>query len=318
MPSERRLEQTVERAAAILRRGGIVAFPTETVYGVGADATNDKAVAKVYALKRRPLNNPLIVHCLTREHAEAFADFDDKAHELAEVFWPGPLTIVLRYRDNSEISQIATAGLPTVGVRCPSHPIAQELLDAADRPIAAPSANMSGRVSTTSANDVRAEFGTRIDEIVDGGPCKIGVESTIVDLSDDRSAKLLRPGGIPKGLIEACLGQELVGHFSSSSGPLRSPGLFEKHYAPLLPMRLNVSHVDRCEALLAFGPIALKSDVQTLNLSPSGNLPEAAFNLYSMMRTLDASGASRIAVTPIPDSGLGETLNDRLRRAASA
>lgn len=301
--------EAIAEAGRLLRVGQLVAFPTETVYGVGADATNDHAVAAVFAAKNRPRFNPLIVHVSGVEAAEAIAVFNERAMALARACWPGPLTLVLPRRPDSGLSLLVSAGLDSVAVRAPDHPVAQALLDAAGRPVAAPSANASGRVSPTTATHVAESLGGRIAMILDGGPCRVGLESTVVDLTADTPA-LLRPGGLPAETIEA-----IVGPLDPpGAGPARSPGMQSRHYAPRLPLRLNAASPWPGEALLGFGPAAARA---TLNLSASGNLEEAAANLFAMLRELDKSGRAGLAVSPIPDTGLGRAINDRLRRAAA-
>jgi L-threonylcarbamoyladenylate synthase len=302
--------QTIARAAALIRDGRLVVFPTETVYGLGGDATNDRAVAAVFAAKGRPRLNPLIVHVSGLAEAEAIAAFDARARQAAERFWPGPLSLVLRRRGNGGISLLATAGLDTVAVRAPAHPVAQALLRAAERPIAAPSANRSGRVSPTTAEHAAEELGERVALILDGGPCRVGIESTVLDLTG-ATAVLLRPGGVPEEALSRAVGP--LG--SAEPGRPRSPGMLASHYAPALPLRLDAREARPGEALLAFGPQAPAG--ASLSLSPSGDVTEAAANLFAMLRRLDRPEFSGIAVMPIPDKGLGRAINDRLRRAAA-
>ena len=304
---------TIAAAARVLSQGGLVAFPTETVYGLGADATNGEAVARLYAAKGRPRFNPLIAHVAEAKAALGLARFSDDARLLAGVFWPGPLTLVLPKAHGCPVSELATAGLDSIAVRVPDHAIARDLLTAFGKPVVAPSANQSGHVSPTSAEHVRADLAGRIDLIVDGGSASVGVESTIVSCLGVPT--LLRPGGVPRDAIERVLGHPLViAEPSSDEAPL-APGMLASHYAPKSPLRLNATDVRPGEALLAFGsepPLA----ATTLNLSPAGDLVEAAANLFHHLRTLDASGVS-IAVMPIPNEGLGEAINDRLARAAA-
>jgi len=307
--------RAVAEAADILRGGGLVAFPTETVYGLGADATSDAAVAALYAAKRRPPHNPSIVHVAGRAFLEPLASLDAKAERLAARFWPGPLTLVLPRRPDAPISALATAGLATVAVRVPAHPLALALLEAVRLPIVAPSANRSGRVSPTTAEDVAAELADAIDLILDAGPCPIGVESTVVDLSEPDRPVLLRPGGVPRAALEEYLGP-LAEPIRDEARP-RSPGRFASHYAPSLPVRLDALEVEPDEALLAFGTCVPRGAFVTFNLSPSGDVTEAARRLYALLRAADRSGARRIAVVPIPAEGLGEAIRDRLRRAAA-
>ncbi|MEO8558610.1 MAG: L-threonylcarbamoyladenylate synthase [Rhodospirillales bacterium] len=303
---------TIVEAAAIWRRGGLVAFPTETVYGLGADATSDQAVAGIFAAKQRPSFNPLIAHVLNAPAAQRHVEWNDRAETLAKAFWPGALTLVLKRRADCTLSLLASAGLDTAAIRVPAHPMAQALLRAIDRPIAAPSANRSGAISPTTAQHVAQSLGDQVEMIVDGGPCLVGLESTVVDLSSD-TAKLLRPGGIARDRIEA-----LIGKLAAPSGEtLHSPGMMESHYAPSLPLRLNATDVSNIEGLLAFGPHVPSGAALTYNLSAVGNLTEAAANLFAMLRALDRPGLQRIAVMPIPKDGLGEAINDRLKRAAA-
>jgi L-threonylcarbamoyladenylate synthase len=298
----------IDTAAGILTRGGLVAFPTETVYGLGADARQDRAVAGIFAAKGRPSFNPLIVHVPDVAAARALCVFDDRAERLASAFWPGALTLVLPLRDGAGVSKLVTAGLSTVAVRVPAHPVAQALLAAFGGPVAAPSANPSGRVSPTTAAHVVAGLSGRIDAVVDGGPCGVGVESTIIGL--DGPATLLRAGGIPAEVIEAALGAPLA-HPESTDRPV-APGALASHYAPAGSVRLNATTALPGEVMLGFGHVACD-----LNLSPNADLTEAAANLFACLHRLDAMGATRIAVSPIPDHGLGRAINDRLRRAAA-
>jgi L-threonylcarbamoyladenylate synthase len=304
----------IGEAAALLRAGELVAFPTETVYGLGADATSDAAVLAVFRAKGRPPHNPLIVHVAEAAAVAPLAEPDARAERLASSFWPGPLTLVLRQRPGSPVSRHATAGLDTVAVRVPAHPVALALLRAAERPIVAPSANLSGRVSPTRAEQVAAELGTRAALVLDGGPCAVGIESTVVDLSRSGPARLLRPGGLARAAIE-----ELVGPLAEPEAleAPRSPGRLASHYAPRLPLRLDACGVEPDEVLLAFGDDAPAGALRTLNLSPRGDLAEAARALYTLLREADRSGARRIAVVPIPPGGLGDAIRDRLRRAAA-
>lgn len=298
----------IAAAAAILRAGGLVSFPTETVYGLGADACNDVAVAGIYAAKGRPSFNPLIVHLPSLEAAERFCEFDDAARRLAGAFWPGALTLVLPLVAGAGLSKLVTAGLDTVAVRVPDHPVACDLLAAFGGPVAAPSANPSGRVSPTTAAHVIAGLAGKIDAVVDGGSCTVGVESTIVSCIG-RPA-LLRAGGIPTEALEACLDQSLA-QPADPSTPV-APGQLASHYAPQGMVRLNADFAEEGEVLLGFGPVEA-----ALNLSPSGDLVEAAAQLFACLHQLDAMNAKAIAVSPIPDHGLGRAINDRLRRAAA-
>jgi L-threonylcarbamoyladenylate synthase len=311
-------------AARILGGGGLVAFPTETVYGLGADATNGAAVARIYEAKGRPAFNPLISHVTDLGAARALARFDADAARLAEAFWPGPLTLVLPKAEGCTVSELATAGLDTIAVRVPHHPVAQDLLAAFGRPVVAPSANRSGHVSPTTAAHVAADLSGRIDLIIDGGATPVGVESTIVACLGGPfgEASLLRPGGVSREDIERVLGRPLAepaAGIAVEDAPL-APGMLASHYAPHTRMRLNARSVESGEALLAFGPAAVKGAqkaVKTLNLSARGDLIEAAANLFSYLRTLDGAKAAMIAVMPLPQEGLGEAINDRLQRAAA-
>ena len=303
--------EAIERAARLLRKGALVAFPTETVYGLGADATNERAVAAIFAAKGRPRFNPLIVHVPGLTGAEALAQFDARARRIAARFWPGPLSLVLNRRGGSGLSLLASAGLNTVALRAPAHPVAQALLRASGRPIAAPSANRSGRVSPTEAAHVGAELGDDVALILDGGRTPVGVESTVLDLSGEPPA-LLRPGGVTLEELSA-----LLGPVAAATGPLRSPGMLPSHYAPALPLRLDALDARPGEALLAFGPNAPPGFVKVAWLSRSSNLAEAAANLFAMLRQLDNPAFTGIAVMPIPEPGLGHAINDRLHRAAA-
>lgn len=291
-----------------LRAGALVAFPTETVYGLGADATNGEAVASIFALKGRPRFNPLIVHVQSQAQAADHVEFNAAAQALAEAFWPGPLTLVLPRRADTPLSLLVSAGLDTVAMRCPAHPIAQALIAAAGVPLAAPSANPSGTVSPTSARHVAEGFGNKI-LILDGGETKIGVESTVIGFGPD-GAVMLRPGGAPREAIE-----KIVGPLAApvSGGPVASPGMLTSHYAPHARVRLNANAAEPGEKLLGFGPDA---PADALNLSRKGDLAEAAAHLFAMLRALD-SETEAIAVMPIPFIGLGEAINDRLKRAAA-
>ncbi len=304
----------ITRAGALIREGRLVAFPTETVYGLGADATQGAAVAAIYAAKGRPSFNPLIAHIPGIEDADRYAVVDSRAEELATHFWPGPLTMILPRRPDSPISELVTAGLDSVALRAPSHPVARALLAAAGRPIAAPSANRSGHVSATAAIHVAEEFGSEVAMILAGGRSEVGVESTILDLSGE-APTLLRPGAVSAEMIAA-----VIGPVSTAAGdPDRpnAPGQLLRHYAPATPLRLNAKAPEPGEALLAFGPaLSARHADNVLNLSETGDLTEAAANLFAMMRTLDAAGCRGIAAMPIPMTGLGIAINDRLTRAA--
>ena len=310
----------VAEAARCLRNGGLVGFPTETVYGLGADAANPAAIARLYQAKGRPAFNPLIAHVGDLAAAEAIAQFDSRARALAQAFWPGPLTLVLPKAQNCPIADLATAGLDTVAVRVPAHNVARALLQAFGGAVVAPSANRSGHVSPTTAAHVLADLDGRIDLILDGGPVEVGVESTIIGCFDE--PVLLRAGGLPREAIERLLGRALLAPQepdADSPHPL-APGMLASHYAPRARVRLQATDVHPAEALLAFGPDALPGldkAVAVMNLSESGDLTEAATKLFGYLRALDTYGAAGIAVMPVPGHGLGEAINDRLRRAAA-
>ena len=304
--------EAIDRAATLLRAGRLVAFPTETVYGLGGDATNERAVAEIFAAKGRPRFNPLIVHVTSLAEAEGLAVFNAASLRAAAQFWPGPLSLVLPRRSDSGVSLLASAGLDTIAIRVPAHPIALTLLRETGRPIAAPSANRSGRVSPTKAAHVFEEIGDRIDLILDGGRTPVGLESTVLDLSSGTPA-LLRPGGVTSEQLT-----ELLGPIAApAAGQPKSPGMLASHYAPSLPVRLAATEARPGEALLAFGPDAPPGFAQILWLSRSGDLAEAAANLFAMLRWLDRPSFTGIAVMRIPEHGLGRAINDRLRRAAS-
>ncbi len=301
-------EAAVAAAAHSLADGGLVAFPTETVYGLGADATNAAAIARLYQAKGRPSFNPLIAHVRDLGAARLVGRFEARAIALAEAFWPGPLTLVLPKTKDCAVADLATAGLDSIAIRVPAHPLARAILRAFGRPVVAPSANLSGHVSPTTAAHVQSDLAGRIDLIVDGGAVVVGVESTIV--------------GVPRGEIERVLGRALVqppeDADNDTSQPL-APGMLASHYAPRTPVRLRAERIEAGEALLAFGPAAVPgtdSATAVMNLSAQGDLNEAAANLFGYLRALDAKGARAIAVMPVPDHGLGEAINDRLRRAA--
>jgi L-threonylcarbamoyladenylate synthase len=303
----------LDRAAALLRAGDLVAFPTETVYGLGGDATRDEAVAAIFSTKGRPHFNPLIIHLSHAELAERLVMIDGRAALLMQRFWPGPLSLVLRRAPGCPVSLLASAGLDTVALRVPAHPVTQELLRLVDRPIAAPSANRSGRVSPTTADHVLSELDGQIAAVLDGGPCRVGVESTVIDLSG-KTPLLLRPGGVATEDIEALLGP--LSTPQSGDAP-RAPGMLASHYAPNLPLRLEARTVAPGEALLAFGADAPAGAAETRWLSKTGNLDEAAAGLFAQLRALDRAEFTAIAVMPIPEHGLGRAINDRLRRAAA-
>ena len=303
----------IEAAACCLTAGGLVAFPTETVYGLGAAAGNGAAIARLYAAKGRPRFNPLIAHVADVTAARRCGRFDSAAEQLAAAFWPGPLTLVLPKQADCGVAHLALAGLDSVAVRVPAHRVALALLAACKEPVVAPSANRSGHVSPTSAVHVLADLRGRIDMVLDGGNCPIGVESTVVACVG--APRLLRPGGLPRDEIERVIGRALDIAPTADEKPL-APGMLSSHYAPKARLRLNASEAEPGEALLAFGA-APASDALTLNLSPRGDLIEAATNLFSHLRELDASGAKTVAVMRVPRKGLGEAINDRLARAAA-
>jgi L-threonylcarbamoyladenylate synthase len=313
-------EAAVAAAVRSLADGGLVAFPTETVDGLGAYATNPAAIARLYRAKGRPAFNPLIAHVRDLAAAGLIARFDTRAIALAEAFWPGPLTLVLPKTKNCKVADLATAGLDSIAIRVPAHPLARAILRAFGGPVVAPSANLSGHVSPTTAAHVQGDLAGRIDLIVDGGPVAVGVESSIVGCFGE--PMLLRPGGLPRGEIERVLGRTLVQppeDADNDTGQPLAPGMLASLYAPRTPLRLNAERIEAGEALLAFGPGALPgadSANAVMNLSAQGDLAEAAANLFGYLRALDARGARAIAVMPVPDDGLGEAINDRLRRAA--
>jgi L-threonylcarbamoyladenylate synthase len=329
----------IAAAADLLAEGSLVAFPTETVYGLGGDATRERTVARIFAAKGRPRFNPLIVHLAPGWPAAEIAIMDERAERLAAKFWPGALTLVLTRAPGCPIALLASAGLDTVALRMPAHPVAQALLTKAHLPIAAPSANPSGRLSPTEARHVAELLGDKVDLILDGGKCPGGIESTVLDLSVPR-ARILRPGLVTAEAIAAELGEPvnlpfpLEGEVANAKpstegghpgpladndddGEIKSPGMLASHYAPKKPLRLNAAAAAPGEALLAFGPDPPRSILASLNLSASGDLVEAAANLFAYLHRLDASQAQRIAVMPIPEEGLGAAINDRLRRAAA-
>jgi L-threonylcarbamoyladenylate synthase len=308
-------DEAMERALALLRAGEVVAIPTETVYGLAGDATNGAAVARIFEAKGRPRFNPLIAHVADMAMAEDIAILDPLSRQLAEKFWPGPLTLVLPLRQKSPIHPLVTAGLDTIALRMPKG-FGGALIASLGRPLAAPSANSSGRISATSAEAVAADLGEKIPLIVDGGPTPVGLESTIVKV-EDGGVLLLRPGGVAAGEIEAVTGAGLL---RGDKAGVEAPGMLASHYAPAAAVRLNAADVAEGEALLAFGPERAKHAGRAtamLNLSQSGDLREAAANLFAHLQTLDRSGATTIAAEPIPADGLGEAINDRLARAAA-
>ena len=313
-------EAATAAAARCLAQGGLVGFPTETVYGLGADARNSQAVARLYQAKGRPSFNPLIAHVGDFAAARRIGRFDAPATVLAEAFWPGPLTLVVPKTDDCAVADLATAGLDTVAIRVPAHGVARDILHAFGGPVVAPSANLSGHVSPTNAAHVHGDLAGRIDLIIDGGAVAVGVESTIVGCFG--TPMLLRPGGLPRAAIERVLGYTLAGapeHAGNETDAPLAPGMLASHYAPRTPVRLDAERVEAHEALLAFGPRTVAgadAAKAILNLSARGDLNEAAANLFGYLRTLDACGAHSIAVMPVPDHDLGEAINDRLRRAA--
>ncbi len=300
----------INAAAEALKTGGLVAFPTETVYGLGADATSDTAVAKVFAAKGRPSFNPLISHVHSAEAAFALGIFSAEAKKLVQEFWPGPLTVVVPRAARCPVSLLASAGLLSIALRVPNHPLALELLRAVGRPVVAPSANLSGRVSPTTAAHVKRGLGKKVAVILDGGPCTVGVESTVVSFMGQR-ATLLRPGGLSRDDIEKVLGHEL--EVEADSAQPHSPGQMESHYAPHAVLRLEAMAPRKGESYLGFG----SHDNGPYTLSARGDVVEAAANLFRMLHELDGLGVKAIAIAPIPHEGLGEAINDRLRRAAA-
>jgi L-threonylcarbamoyladenylate synthase len=317
--------QTIAEAAVILKNGGLVGMPTETVYGLAANALDGTAVAKIFEAKGRPSFNPLIIHLADAEAAEAIVEFNDYARAIAAAFWPGPITMILPRKADCGVSELAGAGLPTLAVRVPNHPVALELLRACGVPLAAPSANKSGSLSPTTPMHVAESLGNAVDLILAAGACKVGLESTVLDLSAEVPV-VLRPGAITAEEIGEVLGIK-VGYAEGDKDAPKSPGLLLKHYAPDKPLRLRAIDLEPGEALLAFsserfmgikGGGAAKDLPQSMrrNLSETGDLHEAAANLFAMLKDLDKSDAKGIAVMPIPDTGLGVAINDRLKRAA--
>lgn len=306
----------VARAAKVLNDGGLVAIPTETVYGLAADATNGLGVARIFEAKGRPHFNPLICHVSSVAMAERFVDIDLLSRRLIDAFWPGPLTLVLPLKPDAAVHSLVTAGLSTLALRMPQG-VAAEIIAALDRPLAAPSANTSGRISATTAQAVADDLGAKVDMILDGGPCPVGLESTIIKVEGD-TISLLRPGGLAAEEIEALIGKPL--NRLDQRAAIQAPGMLASHYAPRAAMRLDVREIEPGEALLAFGPSrtkGAKNASHCLNLSETGDLREAAANLFDYMKRLDNAGAPTIAVEPIPHEGLGEAINDRLARAAA-
>src|SRR6266567_3175442 len=303
---------SIAQGGKLLREGRLVGFPTETVYGLGANALDEDAVAAIFAAKERPRFNPLIVHVRDFQAAGELVQFNPFATALAEAFWPGGLTLVLPRREPCPLALLVSGGLSTAAIRAPAHPTARSLVEAAGVPIAAPSANRAGRISPTSAADAADELQGRVDLILDGGPCPLGIESTVIGF-DRENPILLRPGAIPRGDIE-----NLIGRLLDPDGAMvQAPGMMASHYAPRARLRLNAKVVEAGEVLLAFGSEPLPGARVVRNLSASGDLREAAANLFSMLRLLDKTGAETIAVMPIPVSGLGEAINDRLARASA-
>ena len=311
MAAPARTSPDIVHLAGLLKAGKLVAFPTETVYGLGADATNSDAVLSIYETKGRPRFNPLIVHCADLAMAETLVEFSPLAYRLAR-FWPGPLTLVLPKRFDAALSDLVTAGLDTVGVRVPAHPLALELIRAAGTPLAGPSANPSGKLSPTTAEQVRAGFHGSVP-VLDGGPCTAGVESTIIAV-DGTTATQLRAGALPRSDIEAAIGQTIA--VAAENSAVAAPGMLASHYAPDARLRLDAAAPRPGEAYLAFGLEPPGAPGPLRNLSPAGDLREAARNLFAMLHELDAK-AEVIAVAPIPHAGLGEAINDRLKRAAA-
>ena len=301
----------IPAAAQARREGKLVAFPTETVYGLGGDATNDEAVARVYAAKGRPSFNPLITHVPDAEAAFRLGVFNDDARKLARAFWPGPLSLVVPRGPACPVSLLASAGLHSIAIRVPSHPMALEFLKAAERPVVAPSANPSGKISPTTAEHVRKHLKDKVAAVLDGGRCKVGVESTVVSFTEERP-KILRHGGIPRAEIEKVLGHAI--EVESHSARPHAPGQLLSHYAPRAELRLNADAPREGEVYLGFGPLHAHGP---WTLSAKGDLVEAAAGLFRLLHEIDATGAARIAVAPIPHHGLGEAINDRLMRAAA-
>ncbi|MCU0954032.1 MAG: L-threonylcarbamoyladenylate synthase [Hyphomicrobium sp.] len=314
MPIMPATQDAIDNAGRLIRSGGLVAFPTETVYGLGADATNGEAVAGIFAAKGRPSFNPLIVHVPDLAAAEELGSFGPEARALAARFWPGPLTLVVARKHACPVADLATAGLSTIALRVPNHPVARAFLKAAGRPIAAPSANRSGHVSPTAARHVETDLGERADMIIDGGATVHGVESTVVDASGPR-IMLLRPGAVTQEDLERVAGYSIERAEAVALQP-SSPGQLLSHYAPKAHLRLDAKEALQGEALLAFGR-AVPSTGFVINLSPAGDLLEAAANLFAALRAFDAAGSARVAVMTIPETGLGAAINDRLRRAAA-
>lgn len=321
-PTEEHLRQAAQR----LREGGLVAMPTETVYGLAADATNDRAVAAIFAAKGRPAFNPLIVHVNTQDEAAALVEMNDLARDMAARFWPGPLTMVLPRRDGSPLSLLTAAGLPTQAIRIPAHPVARGLIAALGRPVAAPSANLSGQISPTTAQHVVAGLGARAGLVLAGGKCDVGLESTVMDMTGDVPV-ILRHGAVTADDVRMHAGDVAFATEAGADGTVKSPGQLLRHYAPRTPLRLQAVDIAPDEALLAFGSVRFMGvrggghvrdlpEGRVMNLSETGDLYQAAANLFAMLHALDAGGFARIAVMDVPETGLGLAINDRLRRAA--
>lgn len=308
--------KAVDEAVSLLAEGMLVALPTETVYGLAADAANGEAVAGIFTVKGRPHFNPLIAHVANRDMAEKYVNIDPISARLIEAFWPGPLTLVLPLKKDASIHPLVTAGLPTLAIRNPKGAFA-DIVTLLGRAVVAPSANRSGRLSPTTAKTVADDLGERISLIVDGGPCAVGVESTIVKIDADK-VFLLRPGGLAAEEIENILGRKLIR--LDQRAAIEAPGMMQSHYAPQAQVRINAHYVEEHEVLLAFGPKRIahaEKASAVLNLSPSGNMQEAAANLFAFLKQLDRENIKAIAVEPIPLYGLGEAINDRLQRAAA-
>lgn len=300
----------IKRVVDILNVSGVIAFPTETVYGLGGDASSESSIKKIYLIKNRPLHNPLIIHVATLEQAKIIGKFNNTAMKMARVFWPGPLTLLVEKKRNNGITPAATSNLDSIAIRVPSNPIALKILNTFGKPIAAPSANLSGTVSSTNAQHVFSDFGDSIDLIIDNGDCEHGIESTIVDARSDK-IKILREGSITKENIISCLNQ-IVGDYNEDK--IIAPGQLDKHYAPKASLRLNIKEPKKDEFYISFGDNSHKS--ATLNLSKEANLVEAAQKLYSTLRKIDDMGIKKVAVAPIPNIGIGKAINDRLSRAS--
>ena len=311
-------DRGIRAALSFLRKGGLVAFPTETVYGLGADARIERAVASIYSAKGRPAHNPVIVHVADAAAANALIDLPEAGQKAAQLFWPGPLTLVAPVKPDSGIAPICRAGAETLAVRVPAHRLARALLAGFSGPIAAPSANRSGQVSPTTADHVMEELTGRIDGVIDGGPCEVGLESTILGFDDDGTPRLLRPGGISIEALEKALGPIRSDAITDDKAP-NAPGQLSSHYAPGAKLRLNADAPTLGEAWLGFGATPERSSAITLNLSTSGDIEEAGSNLFAALRQLDEwlEGSGTIAVATIPDEGLGRAINDRLKRAAA-